>query len=353
MLGGIGLAPQEEQVYLALLRHPEQTRSDVEARFTDLPLARVRRLLTSLVERGLVTTSAGLPKRYSAVAPDVAVESLARQTIARARRTQHAVPELMELYWQAREESNGVDFLEVVTGDLATVQNRGRQLMGAAQHLVRAFERPPLPWQPRTTDPVEMSRRLAADMAVEREALTRGVRFQVLYDQEQVHDPARWAVDVRNLIGEGEEARVLASLPLKLVLYDDWAATIPIVTPRGEQVGRVIVHKSPLLEGLAALFDAYWTRAVPLQPTAEAGAGVPAADGATRAGFDAELLACLAGGHTDDSTARILGVSRSTVQRRVNELMAAAGVRTRFQLGLALRDSQRLPDSVSGRRPPA
>jgi sugar-specific transcriptional regulator TrmB len=327
VLAGIGLASQEEQVYLELLRHPEQTRADLEAAFRDWPRARVRRLLSGLVDRGLATTLAGLPMRYSAVAPDVAVEGLARLAIDQARRTQQTIPDLMELYWRAHEESSGVDFLEVVTGDLATLQNRGRQLMTATQHTVRAFERPPLPWEPKTLDADELARRLAADMAVERDALARGVRFQVVYDQEQVDDPARWAADLRSLLSEGEEARVIGSLPVKLILYDDWAATIPVVSPRGEQMGRVIVHKSSLLDGLAALFEAYWARAVPLQPAASS----------TSEGFDAELLACLAGGQTDDTTARVLGVSRSTVQRRVKELMTAAGVRTRFQLGLALR----------------
>ena len=49
------------------------------------------------------------------------------------------------------------------------------------------------------------------------------------------------------------------------------------------------------------------------------------------------VLNLLAAGLTDDAMARHLGVSVRTVQRRVREICARLGARTRFQAGLQAR----------------
>jgi DNA-binding CsgD family transcriptional regulator len=198
---------------------------------------------------------------------------------------------------------------------------------------VRGFERPPHRWSPQTIDADRLDALLEADARVERDALRRGVHYQVLYDQVEVDDPARWP-DLRASLDAGEEARVYDGLPLKLVLFDDWAATTPMVDPSGNYAGLVVVHKSPLLDALSALFEAYWDRAVPLTAVRNR---ISASDTHTVSDpQDERLMSLLAGGLTDASIARTLGVSRSTVQRRVNQLMALHGARTRLQLGLQL-----------------
>jgi DNA-binding NarL/FixJ family response regulator len=49
--------------------------------------------------------------------------------------------------------------------------------------------------------------------------------------------------------------------------------------------------------------------------------------------LDAQVLALLLSGLTDQAVAGQLGLSLRTVQRRISQLMAKAGVTTRIQLG--------------------
>jgi len=324
-----------------MLYRAEQTRSELMSSIPAWPQARLTRVLRSLTAQGLVRTLAGRPPRYAAVAPDIAVETLARQSLDQVRRVQEIIPKLMDVYWQAQSGAPSLDFVEVLTEDLEARVKRARQLMLSVNEVVRAFECPPFPWQPMAL-PEDVGEVLAGDMSIERELLARGVEYRVIYDQEHV-DTLRWSIDVSTMVGEGEQGRVGAKLPIKLILYDDWAAAIPIPAPDGHpSIGSIIVHKSPLLDGLSALFEAYWVRSIPLTPE-----GLPTANPS----LDAQMIALMAGGLTDEATARALGISRSTVQRRINELMETAGVRTRFQLGLALAGREDSPGvSVGGAR---
>lgn len=96
-----------------------------------------------------------------------------------------------------------------------------------------------------------------------------------------------------------------------------------------------LIHPSSLLDALAALFEAYWSRSVPLNLSGvwDGAAGQADRDGITSA--DHRILALLAAGATDDAIDRATGRSMRTVQRRIRELMLLAGAQTRFQLGMS------------------
>src|SRR5262249_16775585 len=114
----------------------------------------------------------------------------------------------------------------------------------------------------------------------------------------------------------------------------------------------VVVHRSPMLDALAALFEAYWDQAVPLVLNAE---GVPTKAAQMPSLDDARLIRLLAAGFGNDAIQRALGGSASTVQRRIHELMARLGAKTRFQAGLILGQMSASGMSEGDRRdlPPA
>jgi DNA-binding CsgD family transcriptional regulator len=332
MLEAIGLDGEAERLYLALLDKSSQTRSELVAVLPGWTDARTTRVLSELLEKGLATTLTGRPRRYAAVAPDIALEALSRQQIDQVRKVQQLVPRLMELYWEATKDTTATDFVEMISGDADTTARRTRQLHLAAREQVRAFERPPHPWPLNSLEPSELGVLLDPDASIQRDNISNGIRYRVVYDSVEVEDKARWP-DLRDSAAAGEEIRIYDGLPVKLALFDDWAATTALANAAGQPIGIVVVHRSPLLEALSALFEMYWEHAVPWD-VALAGP----ADASEN-----QLVSLLAAGQTDELIARRLGLSRSTVQRRVNELMDRFGARTRFQLGLQL--GRRLTDA--------
>ncbi|MER7334059.1 MULTISPECIES: LuxR C-terminal-related transcriptional regulator [unclassified Micromonospora] len=85
----------------------------------------------------------------------------------------------------------------------------------------------------------------------------------------------------------------------------------------------IVVRPSPLLDGLVLLFDACWSRAVPL--------GVDATALDVQA---LQVLKLLAAGLQDEAIARQLGTTTRTVRRRVQDVLAALHAKSRFHAGV-------------------
>jgi len=322
MLEGLGLRPEQEETYRRLLGHPRLSIVDVMAERPEWSPEQTERVLRSLVELGLAAQTDQTGTRYAAISPDMAIAGLVRARINAAQTAEHAVPELMTAFWRGRPAESR-DFMDVVT-DGHSITERWYQLQNAAEREVRGFDCPPYFADPTDPDPMELER------------LGQGVSYRVIYAEEVLRVPGRWR-DLEAGISAGEQARVVQRLPAKLTLFDDFAATLPVTgRPAAAEDGSkavVVVHRSPMLDALSALFEAYWDQAVPLVLNAD---GVPAKAEPVTSMDDARLIRLLTAGFGNDAIQRALGVSASTVQRRVHELMERLGAKTRFQAGLLL-----------------
>ncbi len=101
-----------------------------------------------------------------------------------------------------------------------------------------------------------------------------------------------------------------------------------------EEPTTALVRDSNLLAALIALFECYWEDAVPLDID---GTGVLAVtDGVGPAdslsATDRKLLSLLVAGVADKAVASQMGLSRRTVQRRIQGMMERVGAVTRMQL---------------------
>jgi DNA-binding CsgD family transcriptional regulator len=155
--------------------------------------------------------------------------------------------------------------------------------------------------------------------------LARGVSVRAVYAAEALSLEGK-ADDIRDLVARGEQARVVAHVPLKMVLVDRRAAVIPL-TARAEsaRTTAVVVWQSRLCDALIELFEATWERATPVF-------ALPS-DVPDMETIDRELLSLLNAGLKDETIARQLSLSERTVRRRVADLLARLGATSRFQAG--------------------
>lgn len=319
MLDGIGIDADQQQIYRHLLANPAGRLSDLEDRWPHWPGTRLRLVVGRLVAAGLITEMApGPDASYAAIPPDVAIPGLVRARIEEARRAEQAVPALMAAFW-AGHHADAREFIDVVD-DPETIVERWQQMQRAVRTQVRALDCPPYFGDPVEPDPVELER------------LHDGVAYRVIYAESVLRTPGRWA-DIEAGIAAGEEAKLVPELPAKLTLFDDFAASLPINPHDGRPTAVAIVHSSPLLECLAALFEMYWSMAVPLVVTAQ---GEPTPAPGRVSADETRLIRLLVAGLGDDAIRRALGVSPSTVHRRIHDLMHRLGATTRFQAGLQI-----------------
>lgn len=273
-------------------------------------------MLVTLEEAGLVSLSADVPPRIHPAPPQLAIEALIwrqREGVERART--HAA-QLSERYHDARTTSEVAQYIEIVSGRGA-FQQRFEQLQRGAKHELWSLTKPPYAI---SFDDAE---------ATEGEVLAAGLKMRVIYERQAIEESGGYQRVTRYLT-EGEEARVLPSLPMKLAVADRELALVPLETDRPGVAPAVLIYPSALLDALCELFEALWQRAAPIGVDSVGSALVQTEVLSER---EQAVLQLLQAGLTDSAIARQLAVTERTVNRSVRDLMDRAGTDTRFQLG--------------------
>ncbi|MFJ1967215.1 TrmB family transcriptional regulator [Streptomyces sp. NPDC087903] len=318
MLDVLGLEPDDERVYRALLGQPNSTAGTLSDRLALTP-PQVDRTLSRLVAWGLVIRSAD--EQFTAAPPAMALGALISQHRDGLRAAEHALVTFAEEHRAAMTANSIVDLIEVVTG-VDAIRHRYLQVQQAARTQVRTFITAPfiaLPPEENTAEPM---------------ALGRGVRFRAVLDRAVLAEPGIIG-DAIDSLRNGVQLRVADELPMKLMLADAELGLVPLATTPAGEPGAVLLHRSGLLDAMDTLFETVWRTAHPLELSAtgeEAETTVElGAEGPTD--LDRRLLALLLAGVTDSTAATQLGLSPRTLHRRLRRLMDIAGVRTRMQLG--------------------
>ncbi|WP_433518662.1 hypothetical protein ACQP2T_26090 [Nonomuraea sp. CA-143628] len=320
-LGAAGLTPDEEAVYELLIDGSPATTARIASlgapaglRADQLPA-----VLAALEAKGLITRSGA---HYAAVAPEAALDVLlvtAERELLRARERAGELDQAFQRRRAAGETPPAV--VEVVTGQRA-VQQRHAQIQRAAWHQLRCLSKPPY------FDP-------PGSVAAQRELLDRGVTSRMIYERGFV-DRIGALRQIETMVGAGQQARVLPSLPMKLYLMDDRFALLLLRhhPDDPDADAALVVHPSGLLEALSRLFEGLWQRALPLRLRPPAPGAAPPARARASADDDERLIALLVAGLTDEAIARQLGVGYRTAERRIANLMSRLGAHTRFQAGV-------------------
>jgi DNA-binding CsgD family transcriptional regulator len=272
-------------------------------------------VLESLHGRGLATAG----PVYRALPPDVALgDTLLRQqeSLEAARQM---VAALSEEYRNTTRQRSAEHLVEIVVG-AGALRQRLREMQDSAREEILWFCR---------ANPIAMQ---GPENEEEGSALDRGVRYRAIYERELLEKPGELA-SIMESVGHGEEARTLPTLPVRLAIADRSLAICPLVPDAARGLGEptaALIRSSELLDALVALFDRYWEVATPL--------GGPS-DRPELLESEVLLLSLVVSGMPDKSIATQVGVSKRTVQRRLERLMGLAGVDTRT--GLAFQAARR------------
>lgn len=305
-LAAVGVDPFDESVYRALLTRHAATPAELCAELA-CSADRVARALTRLHDLGLVGRLSGARRRYAAIEPQHAVETLVRARAAELDRVRAASALFSRLF--AAAQHGDAEEVEIIHGSEAL----GRwfvRLQQEAREQVRTLDRPP--YALTTTNPVEET------------ALGKGVAYRVVYAPEALEWPGVLD-DIRRLIGRGEQARVLPGLRVKVAIADHRLALMPLSLDLTD-VRAAVIRPSTLLDALVDYWQSCWEHAAPLG--LDAGADDPLAED------DRLMLSLMVSGLKDEAIARQLGWSIRTMRRRMSRLHDLLGVTNRFQAGV-------------------
>ena len=307
----LGIDEMEERAYTVLLSHRLATTDDIAALLSLSP-RKAQRLLDSIESKGLASHSPERPRRYIAASPELAIEALASQRQADIERARSAIPVLKKQISNSAEAKESEQLVELITSRAALGQIVVQMLRTVQSEIVGFQRAPTLQIQ---GFPYEMPPDL---------------RIRTISDAGYLALPGALN-SLRLDIEKGEEARVSPTLPVKMMIVDRRVGLVPLnVEDQGGPV--MLVRSSSLLDSLYALFELTWERSTPIvfTPSGELKAGHP--DSRLSEGAE-QVIPLLAAGLNDKAIAYEAGMSTTTLNRRIGELMKSFGTSTRFQLG--------------------
>ncbi len=305
MLEHVGVSPEDEATYRALLRHPQCTVRELAEQLDRSPDL-TRRSASRLEELGLLSRTPDHPARLVPTRPDVAVDVLVAARRADLDRTRAAARELLD-EMTVPAEYRPESLLEVLTGQDA-IAARFAQLVQATEAELLVLDRPPYASATSESQPRVLG------------LLSDGVTVHGIYSPDSLHVPGA-VENAYDAADAGEQSRMHPAVPMKLAVADRSVALLPLAVDRMVD-SALVVRRSALLDALVQMFFLLWDQAVPVAGVSD----VP--------DLDRRLLTMLAAGMKDDSIARQLDISSRTVGRRVADLMDRIGARTRFEAGV-------------------
>ena len=249
----LGLTGYEASAYVALIRRGDATASEV-ARIASLPRQRIYDVLDGLVAQGYATVKPGRPARYKAAPPEEALWRAVERRRAELDELQTGIAEVVQrltpAYRDGRVADDPLRFVELLR-EPAAIAQRFAELEKSATREILVFTRPPYAIEP-------------ADNVEGLKLLERQVEARSLYERSIYDDPDQ-AEAVRTFIAAGEQARVVESLPLKLVVVDERVAAFAVEDPvAGEASLTIMIVEHPALAGLFKLaFEAVWVSGEP------------------------------------------------------------------------------------------
>ncbi len=244
-----GLTSYEARTYLALLRRDSLTAAQT-ARLAEVPRQRIYDVLAGLVEKGLASARPGSVVKYAATPPEIALERLLgnhRDQLADLERSAKAmVEELTPAYDAGQRHTDPLEYIEVLR-DARAINERFSELQAGTKKEILVFTRPPYA--------------RPAQENVEGLELARAGKARSVYEYSVVEDQPFFE-GVRKFIDEGEEARFVPELPLKLVIIDEAIVMFGMEDPvagRSELTIVVVEHPS-LARLLKVAFEAFWAQ---------------------------------------------------------------------------------------------
>lgn len=220
MLEAAGLTVVEETVYRLLVGAVTASAHEL-AEQSELPRATLEAVLAGLTGKGLASPTDHVPPQYSAVPPDVALLPRLQRRTDELDKARGTVTDLLDLYRSTRRRQDAGQLIEVITG-AESLRQHLRQMQDNADHEMLWFCKAQYVAMPSGSNRAEY------------DALARGVRYRVLYEQAFFDDDH--AVDnVIEGVQAGEIARSVPHLPLRLAVADRAIAICPLV-PGGPRV---------------------------------------------------------------------------------------------------------------------
>jgi len=255
----LGLNDYEARGYLALLERRSLTATQISV-VSGIPRTKVYDVTESLMKKGLCSLVPGKINKYRALEIDAVAQNLLSENERifneRKRQIREAAQNLEEqlsaIYGDNNQNDDPLEYIEIIK-DPYQIHKRFLALVKKAKEEVLVFTKPPFAASPEESED---------QLDQETEILKKGVKTRSIYEIAE-EDPGWLFEHLKRAVKVGEEARVIAELPMKMAIFDSRIVMYVLEDPLWKQKSfttQVVEHRA-LAKALKLLFESLWEQA--------------------------------------------------------------------------------------------
>ncbi|UCE65568.1 MAG: TrmB family transcriptional regulator [Candidatus Zixiibacteriota bacterium] len=262
-----GLTHYESKCYLSLLGQSRLSAVEV-AKSAGVPRAKVYEILEGLVNKALCRSFPDKVNKYGAVNPIILkkkfesslealhteIEEKNQKLDSIKKEGDEILEKLMPLYAEGRNKKDSLNYIEIIKNS-EMIKERYLQLVERAREEILVFTKPPFDSTP------EQAQEQGEQVL---NVIKRKVSLRCIYEMLESDEKNRWLYNfIKWGIGEGEEARVIDKLPMKMAIFDRKTVLLALEDPVSKELSlttQIVEHRA-LASGLRILFEVMWGRA--------------------------------------------------------------------------------------------
>ncbi len=255
----VGLTEREAKIYITLLSGRMSTASDLQ-KAVDIPRTKIYEVLNKMVSRNICTEKKlGKNKMYEAVEPKLAMERIYENYRNELAQKKETIDRLSEIFTPIFENSkaiiNPLDFIEVME-EKTQIHKRYIKSVAGTKVEMLTFNKGPY-----ASDNDE---RLKEQENEEAKLLKRGGSSKGIYQYKEFEEIDWLYESIKKSVHDGEKARIVDSLPIKMLIFDDEKVMFPLEQPikTSNDLTMIYIEHKQLAAACRILFDHMWNSGV-------------------------------------------------------------------------------------------
>lgn len=262
----LGLSERETKVYIELLSKKSFTSSELQ-KSAGIPRTKIYEVLLKLINRGIcVERQVGKTRYYEALEPKRALNKILddykNNFQVEFEKKKNLAENLSEVFNPVFEKNKDIDSpLEIVEviKDKVKAQERILHAFRNSKSEVLSLVKGPYV--------CDTAARINAQVREERKLLKRGVAYRKIYESGELNEHELLIDQFKPLAKYGEQLKVIKSIPIKMVIYDQEMVIFPLqdVLKDPDELTIILVQHKQMVSACRMLFDSLWRIAKPLK----------------------------------------------------------------------------------------
>lgn len=253
----IGMQEYESKAYYTLLTQGNLNAKEISSK-ADIPQPKVYTILSNLIKKGFCIRVPGYNKQYKALEPKVAFSLMKNEIEQKQTNVGNVVDKLGKIYTLENKKTDD-DYIEVLRNN-QQIYEKFISFLSDVEHEIVGFIKPPF-------SSVGQKNKLEVQQEIIIDKLKHGLEMKMIYEFPEESNKEGLINLIETSIKNGEKSKIIETLPLKVVIFDEKKVLISLNKPNSDTVDftAIVVEHPDLAKALKLTFKLLWEAAITIE----------------------------------------------------------------------------------------